>query len=67
MAKLPWQPIETAPKDGTCIIVKSGVGSVHSVRWSVLSNRYLKTGEGSWYDNKGGWVPSARWWILDEN
>jgi hypothetical protein len=51
-----WKPIEIAPKDGTIIIVKSGVGSVHSVEWACRNGVY------SWYDFSGGWVPSAKYW-----
>lgn len=51
-----WKPIESAPKDGTIIIVKSGVGSVHSVRWETYQ------GKTSWFDFAKGWIPSARCW-----
>lgn len=51
-----WKPIETAPKDGTVIIVKSSVGSVHSVSWSDYG------GYSGWLDFMQHAVQSARYW-----
>lgn len=33
-----WQPIETAPKDGSCILVYLG-GDVFQARWSYYMNK----------------------------
>jgi hypothetical protein len=53
-----WKPIETAPKDGTHIIVIDGVGGVHGAYWT----RYV--GKESWFTyTTHGWLPSACGWI----
>ena len=31
-----WQPIETAKKDGTCMLVACTNGAVYAVRWGSL-------------------------------
>lgn len=53
-----WQPIETAPKDGTEIIVMDGVGGIHGAKW------YSYRGKTDWFHHTNlGWIPSANRWM----
>lgn len=41
-----WQPIETAPKDGTKIIILENTGRVQVARWCVPASSYH---QADWY------------------
>ena len=50
-----WQPIETAPKDGTEVLVMDLLGGIHGAKWH--------NGCG-WYHHRNlGWLPSAKYWM----
>ena len=53
-----WQPIDTAPKDGTEIVVMDGVGGIHGAIWTQWKGR------DDWFTYTNyGWLPSASYWI----
>jgi hypothetical protein len=53
-----WLPIETAPKDGTEILVMDGVYGVHGAVWK------HHRGKTDWFHHCNlGWIPSARYWM----
>ena len=53
-----WKPIDTAPKDGTVILVKDGVGGAHSAFFTTYR------GKTDWFtSNDYGWLPSAKMWM----
>lgn len=57
-----WQPIETAPKDGTDILVyceRAGLGFVHIAFWS--------DGEEYEYQGFASQADVAGWWSYVEN
>lgn len=52
-----WMPIATAPKDGTEILIKDGVGGVHGAVWTSYR------GMTDWFHHTNrGWLPSAKLW-----
>lgn len=54
---LEWQPIETAPKDGTNILVHSPEGE-QVAWWSEGWNKFLTTGGGDdLWDEPTNWMP----------
>jgi hypothetical protein len=73
-----WQPIETAPKDGTCILVWDG-SEINTAEWrcandfEVVRHRFLSKTYG-WYipyseqDEQGGAVDvqATHWMPLPE-
>lgn len=53
-----WQPIDSAPKDGTEIIIKDGVGGIHGAVWMSYQGKY------GWFHHKNlGWIPTAKMWM----
>lgn len=59
-----WQPIETAPKDGTHILVVNNEGEMDVMVWSDESSA-----GGDWrdpYDIGGGMAGIAHWMPLPE-
>lgn len=51
-----WQPIETAPKDGTEIIVKRG-GKTISLGWYFRSSSRFE----GWCDHNGNGITPTHW------
>ena len=53
-----WQPIETAPKDGTRILLCSNGGAVWMGHWVCRSGAYLINGWTRYNQVDIGWEPS---------
>lgn len=62
MTQINWQPIETAPKDGTeiLVLVSSGGVTVAHIAWYRSSEEWVNSGQycGGW-DNLEDW---EGWW-----
>ena len=62
-----WQPIETAPKDGTEIIVKDSGGAVHGVAWTTGLRKVTwanKKPNKDWFTLIDKyWIPHAVYWV----
>lgn len=71
-----WQPIETAPKDGTaCIGFSPGVGCPILIRWIAPQDfmttseceRYMDGCADSEVDEAEEWLETPEWWAADFN
>jgi hypothetical protein len=53
-----WQPIETAPKDGTMLLVRSPDMSPYpsAAKWSLSENRWVEYVTSDWCDPTH-WMP----------
>lgn len=56
---LVWRPIETAPRDGTIVLLgRAGLGTVALAWWCVCSDRWLCAWSGSSVgDRMTHWIP----------
>lgn len=54
-----WQPIETAPKDGTWVLAYNPVCGVYKTRFDGAN--WPMNG---WDKNEGTWYPAPYWWML---
>jgi hypothetical protein len=53
-----WQPIKTAPKDGTEILVMDSVSGVYGAVWAT------HRGRADWFQHRNmGWIPAACYWM----
>lgn len=57
-----WQPIETAPKDGTAILVWTGRRCT-CANWS---NRQFKRWNNGWDHDRNGFIDPTHWMPLPE-
>ena len=60
-ARMQWQPIETAPRDGTMVLLAGGLATPSDWRIKV---GYWASEDGTWYIFGGSWRPT-RWMPLD--
>ena len=60
-----WRPIETAPKDGTQVLLARSDGIVGCGRWEDVRGVYLWVGEWS-SDTKDVGLKPTRWMPLPE-
>lgn len=54
-----WQPIETAPRDGSPVLVYSAVGTIAMARWG---RRYLGADADEAWVWDGKWIPDPSHW-----
>lgn len=60
-ARMQWQPIDTAPRDGTMVLLAGGLAAPSDWRIKV---GYWASEDGAWYIFGGLWRPT-RWMPLD--
>ena len=60
-ARMQWRPIETAPRDGTMVLLAGGLAAPSDWRIKV---GYWASEDGAWYIFGGSWRPT-RWMPLD--
>jgi hypothetical protein len=65
MSEMKWQPIETAPKDGTQVLLCSDGGAVWMGHWVGRSGAYKINGWTRYNCVDIGWEPS-NWMPLPE-
>jgi hypothetical protein len=53
-----WQPIESAPRDGTWVLAYNPVCGVYKTRF--LDGQWPMNG---WDDKEGTWYPAPYWWM----
>ena len=58
-----WQPIETAPKDGTWVIVQAGDGHPSTARWNTGSEKWENAANMLGYERYDYW-PLDKWMPL---
>ncbi|MDE2103252.1 MAG: hypothetical protein KGL39_38760 [Patescibacteria group bacterium] len=64
-----WQPIETAPKDGTKILVYTIHGDIEISEWYTVNRYHYEPVEGDLYrrieaKRTGGWNSNNfEWWM----
>ncbi len=60
MRERAWQPMETAPKDGSRILYTNRFGEIGHCRWSEA----IDPDEGDcWWDDERDDEATARWWM----
>jgi hypothetical protein len=57
-----WQPIETAPNDGTEILTYNDISGIHQVSWS-YGNRSGHWETERWLDRETNWVIDPTHWV----
>lgn len=55
-----WQPIETAPKDGTRIVVWGRVGFRHAIYTCAL---FSENGREGWEGDAGWFIDNVKFWF----